>query len=84
MGAITLCVATAQFTGAVAISSNSNSNNSNNYNRVLRNIIQPKALKASTLELPVDHFNKIRLTSDTWKMRYWFDDSHVKKTSSGR
>ena len=75
-----LCIATAPFTAAVAISSNTN----NNYNRVLRDIIQPKALKASTLELPVDHFNKIRLTSDTWKMRYWFDDSHVKKTSSGR
>lgn len=54
------------------------------HSHVLQSIIQPSSvLKPSTLTVPVDHYNKRKLTSETWEMRYWYDDSHLKKGREG-
>ena len=55
------------------------------HSHVLQSIIQPSSvLKPSTLTVPVDHYNKRKLTSETWEMRYWYDDSHLKKGREGK
>eukprot|EP00729_Bicosta_minor_P029661 gene29661-24775_t len=54
------------------------------HSHVLQSIIKPSSvLKPSTLTVPVDHYNKRKLTSETWEMRYWYDDSHLKKGREG-